>query len=72
MVLLDVGVSMRLPLRERVVASDRNRQDPAGDELQHTRFAAAVAAVENVVQQKVIIVVNINILIVSNISCTVQ
>lgn len=52
MVLLDVGASMRVPLRERVAASDKNRQDP-GDELQHTRFAASIAAVEGVVQQKV-------------------
>ncbi|KAE9031309.1 hypothetical protein PR003_g10337 [Phytophthora rubi] len=50
-VLLDVGASMRVPLRERVAASDKSRQD-AGDELQHTRFAAAIAAVEGVVQQK--------------------
>ncbi|EGZ16264.1 hypothetical protein PHYSODRAFT_316299 [Phytophthora sojae] len=50
-VLLDVGASMRVPLRERVAASDKNRQDP-GDELQHTRFAASIAAVEGVVQQK--------------------
>ncbi|POM77727.1 Hypothetical protein PHPALM_4842, partial [Phytophthora palmivora] len=49
-VLLDVGASMRVPLRERVV-NDRNRPE-ADDELLHTRFAAAVAAVENVVQQK--------------------
>jgi len=51
-VLLDVGASMRLPLRERMAAGDRNRLREA-DELQHTRFAAAVAAVENVIQQKV-------------------
>lgn len=51
MVLLDVGASMRVPLRG-VAASDKNRQDP-GDELQHTRFAASIAAVEGVVQQKV-------------------
>ncbi|KAG6970164.1 hypothetical protein JG688_00004992 [Phytophthora aleatoria] len=50
-VLLDVGASMCMPLRERVSISDKNRQD-AGDELQHTRFAAAVAAVENAIQQK--------------------
>ncbi|KAH7474886.1 X-ray repair cross-complementing protein 5 [Phytophthora ramorum] len=49
-VLLDVGASMRVPLRERV-ATDRSRQD-ATDDLQHTRFAAALAAVESVVQQK--------------------
>ncbi|KAJ8546812.1 hypothetical protein ON010_g11423 [Phytophthora cinnamomi] len=40
---------MRVPLRERVAAGDKNRPN---DELQHTRFAAAVAAVEGVVQQK--------------------
>ncbi|ETO68595.1 hypothetical protein F444_14597 [Phytophthora nicotianae P1976] len=50
-VLLDVGASMRVPLRERVSVSDKNRQD-MDNELQHTRFAAAMAAVENVVQQK--------------------
>ncbi|KAG1699456.1 hypothetical protein DVH05_012869 [Phytophthora capsici] len=48
-VLLDVGASMRVPLRERV-DSDKNKLE--ADELQHTRFAAAVAAVENVIQQK--------------------
>ncbi|KUF96044.1 hypothetical protein AM588_10010613 [Phytophthora nicotianae] len=42
---------MRVPLRERVSVSDKNRQD-MDNELQHTRFAAAMAAVENVVQQK--------------------
>ncbi|KAF4028831.1 Ku C terminal domain like [Phytophthora infestans] len=51
LVLLDVGASMRAPLRERVSVSDKNRQDTDND-LQHTRFAAALAAVENVVQQK--------------------
>ncbi|KAL3661336.1 hypothetical protein V7S43_013541 [Phytophthora oleae] len=40
---------MRVPLRERV-ASNRITRD--ADELQHTRFAAAVTAVENVIQQK--------------------
>ncbi|KAF4321686.1 hypothetical protein BBO99_00001141 [Phytophthora kernoviae] len=47
-VLMDVGASMRMPLRERMT---RSKQNPR-DELEATRFAAAVSAVENVVQQK--------------------
>ncbi|CAH0489472.1 unnamed protein product [Peronospora farinosa] len=50
-ILLDVGVSMRLPLHERMSFNEKNRFD-RDDEVQHTRFAAAVAAVENVIQQK--------------------
>ncbi|UIZ23161.1 hypothetical protein KXD40_004043 [Peronospora effusa] len=50
-ILLDVGVSMRLPLHERMRFNEKNRFD-RDDEVQHTRFAAAVAAVENVIQQK--------------------
>ena len=52
-VLLDVGVSMRLPLHERTSRPDTQRPDP-DKERQHTRFSAAVVAVENVIQQKVI------------------
>lgn len=50
MVLLDVGPSMRAPLHERVAASSR----PSGhDREPKTRFDAAVAAVEGLLQQKV-------------------
>ncbi|TDH67454.1 hypothetical protein CCR75_005968 [Bremia lactucae] len=50
-ILIDVGVSMRAPLRERLTVRDTWQKDGAS-ELQHTRFAAALAAVENVIQQK--------------------
>ena len=55
MVLLDAGASMRLPLRERANdrPSDWSQRDRKDVQELHTRFAAAVAAVENVVQQKV-------------------
>ncbi|CAH0475370.1 unnamed protein product [Peronospora belbahrii] len=48
-ILLDVGISMRLPLREGGAISNKIQSDL---DLQHTRFGAAIAAVENVVQQK--------------------
>jgi hypothetical protein len=38
-------------LRELMAASDSNRLEE-GDELQHTRFAAAAAAVENVTHRR--------------------
>lgn len=50
MVLLDVGSSMRAPLRERMSTSNGRKG------LEHepkTRFNAAVAAVEGLIQQKV-------------------
>ena len=54
-VLLAAGASMRLPLRERVNGrpSDGSQRESGETTAHRTRFAAAVAAVENVVQQKV-------------------
>ncbi|CAI5743114.1 unnamed protein product [Hyaloperonospora brassicae] len=53
-VLLAAGASMRVPLRERANArpSDESQRESGETTAHHTRFAAAVAAVENVVQQK--------------------
>lgn len=49
MVLLDAGVSMRAPLRERVSSRLHTKSEV---EL-NTRFEAAVSAVEGFIQQKV-------------------
>lgn len=50
MVLLDVGPSMRAPLRERMSTSNGRK----GFEREpKTRFDAAVATIEGLIQQKV-------------------
>uniref|UniRef100_A0AAV1UEM2 VWFA domain-containing protein n=1 Tax=Peronospora matthiolae TaxID=2874970 RepID=A0AAV1UEM2_9STRA len=53
-VLLDAGASMRLPLRERANdrPSDWSQRDRKDVQELRTRFAAAVVAVENILQQK--------------------